>query len=257
MHSKAKGNIGEAAVILALVSQGFCVFRELGDLSRIDLVAEKGGKILRIQVKAATPKHGAVTLNLKKTGPNYHYHYQKGDVDYFALVDLTTKQVAFVPETVLDTNRSSFALRLEPSKTGQVLGTRRFDEFLTIRESTEWTAQYSNKEKETRPKPPRISDIDQQWRCKPKPSIRKAVRPPIDQLKQDIEQLGYCGAGRKYGVTDNAIRKWLKFEEKHKALLLGEVSGSNPDEERSNRSGFALTDDEICPLVSSMTADVA
>jgi transposase-like protein len=27
--------------------------------------------------------------------------------------------------------------------------------------------------------------------------------------------LGYCGTGRKYGVSDNAIRKWKKIYEKH------------------------------------------
>jgi transposase-like protein len=40
--------------------------------------------------------------------------------------------------------------------------------------------------------------------------MRKAVRPPKEQLLKEIEELGYCGTGRKYGVSDNAIRKWLK-----------------------------------------------
>lgn len=39
---------------------------------------------------------------------------------------------------------------------------------------------------------------------------RKVDRPEKDQLLKDIEQLGYCGTGRKYGVSDNAVRKWLK-----------------------------------------------
>jgi hypothetical protein len=29
-------------------------------------------------------------------------------------------------------------------------------------------------------------------------------------LLDEIKELGYCGTGRKYGVSDNAIRKWLK-----------------------------------------------
>lgn len=40
--------------------------------------------------------------------------------------------------------------------------------------------------------------------------FRKATRPSLDILKKEIEELGYCGVGRKYGVSDNAIRKWLK-----------------------------------------------
>ena len=35
-------------------------------------------------------------------------------------------------------------------------------------------------------------------------------RPSKDVLKNDIEKLGYMGTGRKYGVSDNTIRKWIK-----------------------------------------------
>lgn len=42
---------------------------------------------------------------------------------------------------------------------------------------------------------------------------RKVVRPPYEALKKDIKQLGYIGTGRKYGVSDNAVRKWLKYYE--------------------------------------------
>lgn len=41
-------------------------------------------------------------------------------------------------------------------------------------------------------------------------SQRKVKRPPHEQLKQEIKELGYLGTGRKYGVSDNAIRKWIK-----------------------------------------------
>jgi len=39
---------------------------------------------------------------------------------------------------------------------------------------------------------------------------RKLERPPYEQLIREVEELGYCGTGRKYGVSDNAIRKWIK-----------------------------------------------
>ena len=39
---------------------------------------------------------------------------------------------------------------------------------------------------------------------------RKIKRPDKKQLLKDVEELGYSGTGRKYGVSDNAIRKWLK-----------------------------------------------
>jgi Zn finger protein HypA/HybF involved in hydrogenase expression len=43
---------------------------------------------------------------------------------------------------------------------------------------------------------------------------RKVERPPYEQLMKEIEELGYRGTGRKYGVSDNSIRKWKKNYEK-------------------------------------------
>jgi hypothetical protein len=39
---------------------------------------------------------------------------------------------------------------------------------------------------------------------------RKVPRPDKDILIQDIDTLGYKGTGKKYGVSDTAVRKWLK-----------------------------------------------
>lgn len=35
-------------------------------------------------------------------------------------------------------------------------------------------------------------------------------RPSKKQLSQEIEETNYCAVGRKYGVSDNTIRKWIK-----------------------------------------------
>lgn len=39
---------------------------------------------------------------------------------------------------------------------------------------------------------------------------RKVERPSYHELINEIELNGYSATGRKYGVSDNAIRKWLK-----------------------------------------------
>lgn len=44
-------------------------------------------------------------------------------------------------------------------------------------------------------------------------SERRITRPSLETLKSKIKELGYCGTGRFYGVSDNAIRKWIKFYE--------------------------------------------
>lgn len=55
--------------------------------------------------------------------------------------------------------------------------------------------------------------IRSQKRCSRKcfnQSRRTVVRPPQDVILKDVQELGFLGTGRKYGVSDNAIRKWLK-----------------------------------------------
>ena len=47
-----------------------------------------------------------------------------------------------------------------------------------------------------------------------RPELRKVERPPIDQLQADLAQMGFSAVGRKYGVSDNAVRKWLVWYER-------------------------------------------
>jgi len=54
--------------------------------------------------------------------------------------------------------------------------------------------------------------VDKRKIFKPRPETRKVVRPNIDVLKNEVSILGYSATGRKYGVSDNAIRKWIKYE---------------------------------------------
>lgn len=45
---------------------------------------------------------------------------------------------------------------------------------------------------------------------------RKVERPSYEQLLLDLQQQSMVKVGKKYGVSDNAIRKWLKTYEKYK-----------------------------------------
>lgn len=46
-------------------------------------------------------------------------------------------------------------------------------------------------------------------------SQRTVTRPPYDQLLKEIQETNYSAVGRKYDVSDNAIRKWVKYYEKN------------------------------------------
>lgn len=45
----------------------------------------------------------------------------------------------------------------------------------------------------------------------PQPERRKVARPCHDQLLADLETMSFVAVGRKYGVSDNAVRKWLRW----------------------------------------------
>jgi hypothetical protein len=48
-------------------------------------------------------------------------------------------------------------------------------------------------------------------RGRPRPAARRVERPPYEQLLAELEATSYVAVGRKYGVSDNAVRKWLTF----------------------------------------------
>ena len=47
--------------------------------------------------------------------------------------------------------------------------------------------------------------------------MRRVERPPYDALVAEIAATSYSAVGRRYGVSDNAIRKWVRQYEKERA----------------------------------------
>jgi transposase-like protein len=51
----------------------------------------------------------------------------------------------------------------------------------------------------------------------PRPGARRVSdRPPYEQLLAEIAATSWSAVGRKYGVSDNAIRKWVRAYERAK-----------------------------------------
>jgi hypothetical protein len=119
MHSKNKGAIGEAKITTFFLEKGYNVFKEFGDLSRIDLIIEKQGKLKTIQVKTITSKRNVVELYSKKDGPNYSYSYEPEDVDIFAVYILDKDLIFFVASKELCSFKACMNFRLEKPKNNQ------------------------------------------------------------------------------------------------------------------------------------------
>lgn len=48
--------------------------------------------------------------------------------------------------------------------------------------------------------------------------LRKVNRPSLEILLNDVSKIGYVATGKKYGVSDNTIRKWIKVYEIEKLI---------------------------------------
>lgn len=48
------------------------------------------------------------------------------------------------------------------------------------------------------------------WRTKDKPELRKVIRPSGNELQGLIQSMPMIAIGKKFGVSDNAVRKWVK-----------------------------------------------
>lgn len=44
----------------------------------------------------------------------------------------------------------------------------------------------------------------------PRPATRKVERPALEQLEAEIAAAGWSATARRYGVSDNAVRKWVR-----------------------------------------------
>lgn len=105
MHTKIKGTAGELFVAHYLYTLGYSVFTELGDISRVDLIA-LCPKPIRIQVKSYSTTNDRVDLHFKKSGPNYQFNYRSYDFDVIALHVVDKNIILWIPSSKIETSKS-------------------------------------------------------------------------------------------------------------------------------------------------------
>ena len=61
-------------------------------------------------------------------------------------------------------------------------------------------------------------DCGRRWdrRGRPRPQMRRVERPPYEHLVAQIAGTSYVAVGRRHGVSDNAIRKWVRQYERER-----------------------------------------
>ena len=117
LSKKTKGVIAELAVAKRFMQDGYKVLFPYGENHQYDLVAEKAGRFIRVQVKYATPRKGALEINCRSSNNWSVLHYTQKDIDLIAAYNASNERIYFIP--VKEINHSLFILRLEPSKNNQ------------------------------------------------------------------------------------------------------------------------------------------
>lgn len=130
IHSKHKGNEAQSAVIYELQKHQIATFIELGDLSKVDVIAEKHGITKRIQVKYSGTEDDLAFLPLRKCGPNgYRYTYKETDVDWFALYHAKTQRIMWISSQDACKNKVEISIRMVPVNNHQKAKIRNADDY--------------------------------------------------------------------------------------------------------------------------------
>jgi len=132
LHAKNKGSIGELEVASALMKLGYSVFTELGDNSKIDLIASKNNKLTTIQVKAYHSENGAVYVPTKKSAKGYKYRYKKTDADVFAVYIYDRDSIVYIPVETLLPKKAGITIRIDPTINGQTSNINYYTDYLTM-----------------------------------------------------------------------------------------------------------------------------
>jgi hypothetical protein len=135
MHSKNKGSIGELAIALDLSKKGYSVFKEFGDLSKVDLIILINNVPIKIQVKALKTKNGSIVIKNKKAGPNYRFKYSENEVDIFAVYILDTQDIIYISAKQLIAMHDSLSIRVAPSKNHQKKKINFIDDYKDLKEA--------------------------------------------------------------------------------------------------------------------------
>ena len=208
---------------------GFDCSIPYGDNARYDFVVDVGGELLRIQCKSSSnPKKDDGTLDLNafafscvsqttNTKGTFRRKYTEDELDYFATV--YNDVVYLVPVSECSDSKT---LRLAPPK----------NECKTYNKAELYTVEYmlghkinktfleeadAKANKEYKQKIYLCPTCGEQVsspgvhcvKCAQEAS-RKVDRPSREELKKLIRSTPYVQIGRQFGVSDNAVRKWVK-----------------------------------------------
>jgi hypothetical protein len=132
-HTKNKGDLGVIAVQLDLVEKGFGVLLPLTEHEAFDLVASRGDRFYRVQVKYRAAVNGVILVPFRSSWADRHGVHtllmDKSRVDVVGVYCPDTRRCYYIDPR----RHGNFVqLRLQPTRNGQskrVLMAEQFIEF--------------------------------------------------------------------------------------------------------------------------------
>lgn len=123
MHTIEKGELGRYIAVTRFLQLGYSVSVPISENSAYDLVVEKAGTLLRVQVKARYPHNGVLhvalkTQKAKRSGGERNY--TAANIDWLVTVNLDDSRCYWLDMRSGQYDRMQVMhLRLLPSKNGQ------------------------------------------------------------------------------------------------------------------------------------------
>lgn len=196
-HTKDKGDIALMKITLDLTIKGFNIFLPISEHLPFDFIAYKDGKCYRIQAKYSS---GGKVNNSTYSGDKSTKYYQEDDFDYYGV---------YLPEIdrCIYPSIKFAGANFRFSKCNSATPFYWYEDFLDFTDEAEkknyrdlgWTIDIL------------ITENILERTIK----RRKVERPPLDEIIKLVDEKGYSETGRMFGVSDNAVRKWIRFGKKY------------------------------------------
>jgi hypothetical protein len=196
-HTKFKGDIGLTKAIAELTELGHIVSIPISEHQHYDIIVEINNNLNRVQVKYSTNGYiKGATSYVNSNGKSTYRNYDVCDFDLYILYLPKIDRCLYVPNT---NDFTSINIRVEHPKTNH--------------SKYYWWEDFTNPEIKELPPRHQLKDFNLMPEIiSPNRYAQRKVmiRPTKEMLTKELNETSFTAVGKKYGVSDNAVRKWAK-----------------------------------------------
>lgn len=225
MNFKSIGEKAECVVIGELAKWCIDVALPTSDNHQFDLIIIVGGKLFKVQIKSTSIVNSNSCIKFDLT--TNEVRYSKNDCDAILCYEWNNNYLYVLSPAEFE-NKKNFTIRTEQPKNNTSISTCHFHkDYIICEERIEkvFGVKTENISKHLYGKKDKIYQLvcmscgksfedSRSWLkycCKEHRISRSKVKPPFEELENLIKlKTPWVRIGKKYGVTDNAVRKWAR-----------------------------------------------